>query len=140
MPNSERLLIIILRFLGVSALFAIPAIFFPYTWMNAIHRFMGLGEMPDSPIVSYLARSLSAFYATFGGMSLLISTNIRLYRQFVLFWGIAFCWLGTLLLGIDIFSGMPTSWTIGEGPLAIVIGLVILWLQRKIINVDINIE
>ena len=63
MNRSELAIVIILRVIGITGLFAIPAIFLPYSWMNAIHDYMGLGELPDTPIVSYLARSLSAFYA-----------------------------------------------------------------------------
>jgi hypothetical protein len=39
---------------------------------------------------------------------------------------------GFVLLGIDLAAGMPTSWTLGEGPPTIVVGLVVLGLQRKI--------
>ncbi len=62
MTEPELAIVIILRVIGITGLFAIPAIFLPYSWMNAIHDFMGLGELPNAPIVSYLARSLSAFF------------------------------------------------------------------------------
>ena len=132
MNKHERTIIIILRILGISALFAIPPIFFPYSWMNAIHDYLGLGEMPDTPIVSYLARSLSALYAAFGGMILLISTDVRRYRSLVFLWSIIFCLLGGVLFGIDLLSGMPASWTYLEGPPAIALGVVMYWLQRHI--------
>ena len=65
MKRAEVAIVVILRVLGGFALGAIPAIFLPYSWMNAIHDFMGLGDLPNAPIVSYLARSLSLFYALF---------------------------------------------------------------------------
>jgi len=132
MNRSELSIVIILRVIGVCGLFAIPAIFLPYSWMNAIHEYMGLGELPDAPIVSYLARSLSAFYAIVSTIILFISFNIRHYRSFVKLWAIIVIVTGFVLLGIDIAAGMPTSWTMGEGPPTIVVGLVVLWLQRKI--------
>lgn len=132
MNKSERAIVIILRVIGVSGLFAIPAIFLPYSWMNAIHEYLGLGTLPDAPIVSYLARSLSAFYAAVSAMILFVSFDIRRYRSFIGLWAVIIVFMGCVLLGIDITAGMPLNWTLGEGPPTIVAGLVILWLQRKI--------
>ncbi|MCH7687985.1 MAG: hypothetical protein IH899_15115 [Planctomycetes bacterium] len=132
MNRSELSIVIILRVIGVTGLFAIPAIFLPYSWMNAIHEYMGLGELPDAPIVSYLARSLSAFYAIVSTITLFVSFDIRRYRSFVKLWAIIVIVTGFVLLGIDVTAGMLMSWTLGEGPPTIVVGLVVLWLQRKI--------
>ena len=107
-----------------------PAIFFPYTWMNAIHDYMGLGTMPDAPIVSYLARSLSAFYAVVATITLFIASDIRRFRSFVKLWSIIITVMGFVLLCIDVAAGMPASWTIGEGPPTIAIGLLVFWLQQ----------
>ena len=100
--------------------------------MNAIHRYLGMGELPDAPIVSYLARSLSAFYAAVSAIILFVSFDIRRHRSFVLLWAVVFIAIGFILLGFDLAAGMPTSWTLGEGPRAIVVGLIVLWLQQKI--------
>jgi len=114
----------------VVALLAIPAIFFPHSWMNAIHERLGLATLPDIPIVSYLARSLSLFYAVLGTITLFIASDIRQYRSFVTLLGVLYIVIGVMQLGIDVDSGMPATWTIGEGPCAIVIGAMVLWLQR----------
>src|SRR5262249_6130926 len=70
MTKSDKALVILLRIVGVPALFALVAVFMPSSWMAATHRWLGLGEMPTGPVVEYLARSLSAFYAI-NGRSLL---------------------------------------------------------------------
>ena len=132
MNKSELAIVIILRVVGISGLFAIPAIFLPYSWMDAIHAYVGLGELPDAPIVSYLARSLSAFYAIVSAITLFISFDIRRYRSFLKLWAVIVIVTGFVLLGIDIEAGMPMSWTLCEGPPTIAIGLVVLWLQRWI--------
>ena len=134
--KSELTILVLMWIMGVGGLFAIPAIFLPYSWMNSIHEFMGLGTMPDSPIVSYLARSLSAFYAILGTITLCISFDIRGLRSFVRLWGMIVSLLGIVLLGIDFTSGMPLSWTLGEGPPALAIGLTVLWCQRRIETSD----
>ncbi len=132
MNKSELAIVIILRVVGICGLFAIPAIFLPYSWMNAIHDYLGLGELPDAPIVGYLARSLSAFYAIVSAITLFISFDIWHHRSLLRLWAIIVVITGFVLLGIDLHAGMPTSWTVCEGPPTIATGLVVLWLERRI--------
>ena len=100
--------------------------------MPISNAYMGLGELPDAPVVSYLARSLSAFYAIVAAITLLISSDIRRYQSFVKLWAILVIITGVVLLGIDVTAGMPTSWTLCEGPPTIMVGLLVLWLQRNV--------
>lgn len=130
--KAELTIIVLMRIMGVGGLLAIPAIFLPYSWMNTIHEFMGLGTLPDTPIVSYLARSLSAFYAIVGTISLFVSFDIRHHRSFVKLWAMLVTVMGIVLLGIDIASAMPLSWTLSEGPPTLAIGLTVLWCHRRI--------
>ena len=129
--TAEWAVVVILRIVGIAAILAIPAIFFPYSWMNAIHERLGLATLPDTPIVSYLARSLSLFYAVMGTITLFAARDIRQYRSFVILLSVLYMVTGTTLLGIDLYSGMPEFWTLAEGPFTIVIGVVVLWLLRK---------
>ena len=131
MNQSELAIVVILRLIGVSGLFAIPAIFLPTAWMAAIHDYLGLGPLPEGPIVGYLARSLSAFYAAISAITLFISTDIRRYRSLVRLWAIIVAVMGCLLLGIDLAEGMPWAWTISEGPPTVAVGLVVLRLQSN---------
>lgn len=130
--RSERIILIILRLFGVGGLLAIPPIFFPYAWMNDIHAFMGLGTLPDVPIVSYLARCLSAFYAVFGALGVYVSLDIRKNRSFVKLVGVNLTVLGLTILGIDVTAGMPWHWTLSEGPFTICAGLIVLANHRHI--------
>ncbi len=131
MLNSERLLIIILRVLSITALGAIPFVFVPHAWMDAIHDWVGLGSLPDTPITRYLTRSLSAVYAFIGTLVLAMSFDIRRYHGLLRLWMCGFVVMGVVLLGIDMASGMPLSWTLTEGPPAIVLGTILLRLQRR---------
>ncbi len=130
MKGTELAIVIILRTLGGFALAAIPAIFLPYSWMNAIHEFMGLGELPNTPIVSYLARSLSLFYALFGAVTIFASFDLKRYRSLVTLLATLSVLVGVTLFGIDYYSEMPLHWTLLEGPFTIAVGIAILWLQR----------
>ena len=131
MKNTEIAIVVILRLLGIAALLAIPAIFMPYSWMNEVHDYLGLGDMPDTPIVSYLARSLSMFYAMFGAIAVYVSFDLRRYWSFVRLLALLSVAVGITLFWIDYHSNMPLHWTIVEGPFTIIVGVAILWLQSR---------
>jgi hypothetical protein len=73
MTRADKALVLLLRIVGVPALFALVAVVMPTTSMAATHRWLGLGEMPTAPVVEYLARSVSAFYALFGALCLVVA-------------------------------------------------------------------
>lgn len=111
MTKSDKVLVILLRILGVPALFALVAVVMPTSWMAATHRWLGLGEMPTGPVVEYLARSLSAFYALVGALCLVVAADLERYRPLVRFLGVAFALMSVALLGVDLVAGMH-----GGGP------------------------
>ena len=130
MTRGDKALVILLRILGVSALFALVAVFMPLSWMAATHRWLGLGEMPAAPVAEYLARSLSALYALFGAYCLVVASDLERYRPVVRFLGVALALVGFILLGVDIGAGMPWWWSAFEGPLWVGVGALILVLAR----------
>ena len=130
MTKSDKVLVILLRIVGVSALFALVAVFMPVSWMAATHRWLGLGEMPTGPVVEYLARSLSAFYAVMGALCLVLATDLERYRPLVRFLGVAFALMSLVLLGVDLAAGMPWWWSASEGPGGVVFGALLFVLAR----------
>ena len=44
-----------------------------------IHRQVGLGELPQVPIVGYLTRSISALYALHGALLVFMAGDVRRY-------------------------------------------------------------
>src|SRR5262249_3906246 len=130
MTRADKVLVILLRILGVSALFALVAVFMPFSWMVATHDWLGLGEMPTPPVVEYLARSVSAFYALFGAFCLLAASDLERYLPLVRFLGTALALMGVLFLGIDLAADMPWWWIASEGPAGIAIGALLLRVAR----------
>lgn len=128
MTRADRALVILLRFVGVGALFALVAVFMPSSWMAATHSWLGLGEMPTGPVVEYLARSLSAFYAVMGALCLVVAADLERYRPLVRFLGVAFALMSMVLLGVDLAAGMPWWWSASEGPGGVVFGALLLVL------------
>jgi len=128
--DHERLLLLWLRIVGSASLLALIFVPFPYSGMDAIHRALGMGELPNQPVVLYLARSTSAFYALIGGLMWVLSFDMRRHRAVLVYLGAALTAFGIVLTVVDWVEGLPAFWKIGEGPADVVIGLVILLLSR----------
>src|SRR5215475_11884669 len=126
MTKSDRALVLLLRIVGVGALFALVSVFMPVSWMAATHRWLGLGEMPTGPVVEYLARSLSAFYALVGALCLVLAADLERYRPLVRFLGVAFALMSVALFGVDVAAGMPWWWSASEGPGGVVFGALLV--------------
>jgi hypothetical protein len=132
MTGADKALVILLRIVGVSALFALVAVVMPSSWMAATHRWLGLGEMPTGPVVEYLARSLSAFYALLSALCLVVATDLERFRPLVRFLGVAFALMRVVLLGVDLAAGMPWWWSASEGPGGVVFGALLFALARQV--------
>ena len=132
MSRNERLLQAVLRLIAVSEFFAILAVFMPVSWMARTHELIGLGPFPDAPLVPYLARHLSAFYAIHGGFVWVASCDVRRHAQVVRYiaWsGVAFAVFITVL---DLHTGFPWYWWAAEGPGLGVLSVLMLGLQASL--------
>ncbi len=132
MTRHERLLRILLQLAGVCMLPAWLAVVMPTAWMDWTHRWLGLGELPEGPIVEYLARSLSLFYGVHGGLLLLAARDVRRYLPVIVYLSVLGVVSGVVFLAVDLYAGMPARWTWGEGPIVIASGLVMLYLARSV--------
>jgi hypothetical protein len=132
MTKSDKVLVILHRYLGgIPGLLALVPVFMPFSWMVDTHRWLGLGEMPTGPIVEYLARSLSAFYALVGALCLVMASDLDRYRPLVRFFGVCLALLGIVFTGVDLAAGMPWWWTVIEGPGAVPVGGLVYYLARS---------
>ncbi len=130
--TSQQILKLVLRLMGSSSLLALIFVAAPFTWMDAIHSMLGMGPLPDKPVVGYLARTTSAFYALLGGLLWVVSFDLGRHRRVLIYLGAAFTSLGVVLLVVDRWEGMPPFWTIWEGPFVMAFGLAILFLSRGV--------
>ena len=130
----ELSLMVCLRTIAAVESLAILAVFMPQAWMDACHRGLGLGTLSETPILIYLTRSLSALYAAQAGLIWLVSGDVRRYAPVVLYLGLAFLVFGAVVLAIDCHAGLPWFWILGEGPVLMLIGplvLGLLWRSRQ---------
>jgi hypothetical protein len=132
MNSSERILVAILRVIGGAAVLAIVPVFMPHAWMDKCHHLLGLGALPETPVIVYLTRSLSALYVFHGGTLLVVAADVRRYPTMVAYFGWAFLGFGLVATWIDIHAGVPWFWIAAEGPASILVGLAILVLKRRV--------
>ena len=130
--RASRILVWLLRIVGGSSLFALIFVAAPRGWMREIHQWADLGVMPDTPVVWYLARSTSAFYALVGGLFLLVSSDLERHRPVIVYLGWTVTLLGVALFIVDLAEGMPLQWTLWEGPVVVAFGVAVLRLVRFI--------
>jgi hypothetical protein len=129
--DRDRFLRLFLRVVGaVSGMAAFCAVM-PYAWMNAIHQHLGMGALSNQPVVGYLARSTSAFYALFGGLFWVLSFDLPRYRPLVRYLGAGTIALGILLFAVDHMEGLPLFWRAAEGSIDVTIGTVVLLLSWR---------
>lgn len=130
--RGQHVLVLVLRILGTVDLLAVAAIFLPWEWMARAHTWIGLGLLPEQPIIGYLTRSASALYALHGAMILFVSTDVRRYAPLIRFLAVAALIHGVVLYLIDMIAGMPGIWIALEGPAVAATGAVVLMIHHRV--------
>ncbi|HUV38123.1 MAG TPA: hypothetical protein VMY39_00840 [Planctomycetota bacterium] len=131
MIDSERALKIILRLVGLFCLLALAAAFAPTSLLAWCHEQLGFGEFPATPVVEYLARSVSLFYAGLGGLLLVTSADVRRAAPVITYLAVAGLVFSIVILFVDEWVGLPTWWSVGECVSLLPLCVVILWLQVR---------
>ena len=131
MTQRTRGLVVLLRLLGLLDFCALAAVVAPHAWIAASHEWLGLGPFPVQPIVEYLARCTSVWYASYGLLLWFISCDVERYARLILFLSCVLIVQGIVIVGIDLAAGMPGWWTTFEGPCCSGLGAILLILQGK---------
>jgi hypothetical protein len=132
MSRAERLLSWLLRILAVPVLLAIPCALLPVAWMDATHQWLGLGALPEAPILEYLARSASLLYGFHGFLLLLVASDVRRYLPVIWLMGGAGFAFGLAMIVIDHAAGLPVYWRWLEGGFIVAESSLILILARRV--------
>lgn len=115
--NKLKILAWLLRLNALVLILALIPMLFPFSVMNTIHQWFGLGELPQAPITEYLTRSLSLVYALHGAVCLALAMDVKRYLPLIQLVAMFHFGFGLLILAIDLYAGLPWFWTIGEGPM-----------------------
>lgn len=132
MNSYEKVLVLLLRLDGIIMLVALFPSMMPLAWMKDIHRFLGMGELPDGPIIGYLTRSLAVMYAMHGAVLFFVSLDVRRFLPVVKFVAVLTILLGLWLITLDIMVGMPVFWIAAEGPSLFLLYCVVFWLTGHV--------
>lgn len=112
--NREKLLVWLLRIAGATEILAFIAVVMPRSWMEIANASVGLGEMPDGPLLMFMIRQASYTYGVHGLSLWLLATDVERFRPFIIFNGIAFLIAAPVFVLIDLSSGMPLWWTVSD--------------------------
>jgi hypothetical protein len=129
--RAEWYLKLLLRAFGGTSALAIFAFVMPWSWMGVVHEWLGMGTLPNKPVVEYLARATSALCAFYGGLLLLLATNVRQYGRVITFQAIAMMVISAVGACLGLRAGMPAWWMIGDASTCWICCGAMLWLQKR---------
>jgi hypothetical protein len=109
---AERWLVALLRLIGGICLLALVSLWMPLSWIDAGHRWLGWGEFPPAPIAAYLARSVSALSAFYGGLLIVLSFDVRRHTPLIRYQAAAIMMLSACGVVVGTWAGMPL-WFVG---------------------------
>jgi hypothetical protein len=75
--------------------------------MAAIADWLGVGQLPRSPLTEYLTRSLSAMYGVFGVLHLYLARDVARYLDLIIVIGWLTVLAGAIQTAVDFAAGMP---------------------------------
>jgi hypothetical protein len=127
--DRQRLQAWVLRASGLVEMLAFGAVVMPRAWMEAGHEWLGLGTMPDGPVVNFMIRQASFVYGLHGIALWVFATDVLRYRPLILLTGVCYVLSGPVFLLIDLHSGMPWFWTVGDTVGCLFVGLALLALD-----------
>jgi hypothetical protein len=109
--TAEKLLKFVLIGAGIVCGSAVAAVFMPRSWIEVGHRMIVGTEFPKEPVAEYLARLASGLYALYGGLLLVLASDVRKYRPVIAYQALACAFVS--LAGL-VMGGMPAFWLIGD--------------------------
>ena len=130
--TAEKLLVLILRGVGAVCVLAIIPALMPIAWAQSGQATIGLGELPGEPIVEYLVRGMSAMCALYGGLLLLLSSDVHRYRRVITYQAIAILTAATC--GTILMHSLPVlgKYVLIDGASCWLYCIPTLWLQRRL--------
>jgi len=102
----------------------------PHSWMEISHRWLGMGKMPDGPLIMFMIRQASYTYGMHGISLWVLATDVVRFRKLVILNGVAFLLAGPIFFLIDYTSGMPWYWTVIDSLGCGFFGAALLLLNR----------
>ena len=129
--NKQQLLKLLLRLAGIFEMLAFIAVVMPRSWMEVSHEWLGMGQMPDGPLIMFLIRQASYTYGAHGILMWALSLDVDRFRPLIILTGITFLVAAPVFFLIDYTYGMPLWWTLSDPISCGFLGAALLWLTVK---------
>jgi hypothetical protein len=123
---------LLLRILGVICVLAVIPLIIPVRWLDAAHRWMGLGPFPAAPIAEYLARSVCALCTFYGGLLLVLARDVERFAPVIRYQALAIMLFSAFGIFAGVRAGVPAIWVIADAIGCWVFLLPIYLLSRKV--------
>ena len=130
--TPEWWLKLLLRLWGAPPLLAIVAVVMPQSWMAIVHEWLGMGVLPDKPIVDYLARYASAFAVFYGAVLFVLATDVHRYARLITLQAILIIVFSAVGCAFGVRAGMPVWWMVSDVASCWFACGAMLWLQKRI--------
>ncbi|MFC1739086.1 hypothetical protein ACFL1G_08570 [Planctomycetota bacterium] len=130
-----RALKVCLWIAGILCLLSAFGMFLPISAWESIAKYFGIESLhlPDSPLVEYAVRVMSATYAGVGVFFVILALDPMKYGVMIPFTGLAAMCLGVVCGITGLVVSMPVLWFLGDFVSCTVLGVLILvfWRQAK---------
>jgi hypothetical protein len=110
--NSPLLTAWLLRIAGACEILAFFAVIMPRSWMEISHAWLGMGEMPNGPVLMFMIRQASYTYGMHGVSLCVLASDVSRFRKLIILNGIAYSLACPIFFWIDYTTGMPWYWTL----------------------------
>ena len=120
----------LLRLAGAVEILAFISVVMPRSWMETSHEWLGMGTMPDGPLVMFMIRQASYAYGMHGVSLWILASDVVRFRPLIVFNGVAFLLAAPVFFLIDYTTGVPLWWTIFDSLACGAIGAALLLLTR----------
>ena len=118
---------------GILCLLSVFGMFLPVRVVESLARAFGVQALPDSPLVMYAVRVMSATYAAVGVYFVILALHPMKYGVMIPFTGLAAVFVGVVCGITGLAVAMPPLWFLGDSVSCTVLGVLILvfWRQAK---------
>jgi hypothetical protein len=114
---ADDTLKLLLRLIGCICLLGLISMWMPRSWIETGHHWLGWGDFPTAPIAEYLARSVSALSAFYGGLLIVLSFDVRRYAPLIRYQALAIMTLSACGVIVGTSAGLP-MWYVGGDMIA----------------------
>lgn len=121
----------LLRLFGAVDGLALLAVLMPRSAIESVSTQLGFPPFSPGPLPEYLARSTSLLYALHGALLLYLARDVARHWGLIRWLGLLSVAHGSAILAIDLHIGMPTWWSLAEGPTFAAAGLALWCLTRR---------